>query len=56
MFFYPAGTLSRYTVYLILVRLNCEVAGLGSYVLMWKEGKRVISAGSLMVRNSVDAI
>jgi hypothetical protein len=31
-------------------RLTCEVAGLGSYVLMWKEGKRVISAGSLMVR------
>ena len=33
-----------------LCRLTCEVAGLGNYVLMWKEGKRVISAGSLMVR------
>ncbi|XP_023339713.1 neural cell adhesion molecule 1 [Eurytemora carolleeae] len=31
-------------------RLTCEVAGLGNYVLMWKEKQRVISAGNLMVR------
>ena len=30
-------------------RLRCEVVNLGKYVLMWKQGKRVMTAGYLKV-------
>ena len=31
-------------------RLRCQVTNLGRFVVMWKEGKRVITAGTLKVR------
>lgn len=30
--------------------LPCQVANLGTYVLMWKQQKRVLTAGTLVVR------
>merc|ERR1711936_1070480 len=32
------------------VELECSVEQLGSMVLMWKQGPRVLTAGSMMVR------
>ena len=30
--------------------LRCEVTSLGKYVVMWRQGKRVMTAGNYMVR------
>lgn len=30
--------------------LPCQVANMGTYILMWKQGKRVLTAGTLVVR------
>ena len=32
------------------VKLECDVTNLGDMVLMWKQGRRVLTAGRLMVR------
>lgn len=32
------------------VRLECDVTNLGDMILMWKQGRRVLTAGELMVR------